>query len=113
VADTASAPLGVTDVPTGRRRSHNTGGDLFGRRGALGFLAPAAAVIAIFLIVPALWTLYLGLTDRNLFGAAARRPEFVGVENYRDALDDPKFWKSLRTTLIYVLGSALIGQAVL
>lgn len=113
MADTASAPLGVTDVPAGRRRIRNSGGDLFGKRGALGFLGPAAIVIAIFLIVPALWTLYLGLTNRNLFGAAARHPEFVGADNYRDALDDPKFWKSLRTTLSYVVGSALIGQAIL
>ena len=113
MADAATTPLGVTDVTPGRRRKRNSGGDLFGRGGALAFVAPAASVVAIFLVVPAVWTLYLGLTDRNLFGIAARDPQFVGLENYRDALNDERFWQSLRTTLWYVVGSALIGQAVL
>jgi multiple sugar transport system permease protein len=102
----------VTAEPPGRRR-RSSGGDLFGIRGALAFVTPATAVIVVFLVVPAIWTLYLGLTNRNLFGAAARDPEYVGLENYRDALEDDQFWKSLRTTLQYVFGSAIIGQAIL
>ena len=113
MADAATGSLGVADAQPGRRRRRNAGGDLFGKRGALSFVAPAGAVITVFLIVPAIWTLYLGLTDRNLFGIAATDPEFVGAENYRDALDDDRFWQSLQTTLRYVVGSALIGQAVL
>jgi multiple sugar transport system permease protein len=110
VADAAvvSAPEAVE----GRRRT-SSGGDLFGARGALGFIAPAAVVIAVFLVVPAVWTLYLGLTNRNLFGATARHPEFVGLQNYRDALQDDQFWRSLGTTVRYVIGSAIIGQAIL
>jgi multiple sugar transport system permease protein len=76
-------------------------------------IAPAAVVIGVFLVVPALWTLYLGLTDRRLTGIQAADPQFVGLENYRNALDDPNFWNSLRVTLVYVLGSAIVGQAVL
>jgi multiple sugar transport system permease protein len=103
----------VAVAPSSRRRSRNSGGDLFGQRGALAFVAPAAAVIAVFLVVPAVWTLYLGLTDRRLFGVQARHAEFVGLDNYRDALDDPKFWRSLQVTARYVFGSAIVGQAVL
>ena len=104
---------GVPELQSGRRRSRNSGGALFGKRGGLGFVAPAAALVAVFLVVPALWTLYLGLTNRTLFGARAIRPEFVGLDNYRDAIDDERFWRSLAITLRYVLGSAIIGQAVL
>lgn len=107
MADAAALP-----EPTGRRRA-SSGGDLFGKRGALAFIAPAAIVVAVFLVVPALWTLYLGLTDRRLIGRQAIDPQFVGLDNYREALDDDKFWKSLGTTLRYVLGSAVLGQAVL
>lgn len=107
------AEAAVVDAQTGRCRSRNSGGDLFGKRGALAFVAPAAALIAVFLLVPALWTLYLGLTDRRLFGRQAAHAEFVGLENYRDALDDPKFWDSLKVTAQYVFGSAIVGQAVL
>jgi multiple sugar transport system permease protein len=103
----------LAQAPSGRRRSRNSGGDLFGKKGAVGFVAPAAVLIAVFLVVPAVWTLYLGLTDRRLFGVQARNAEFIGLDNYRDALDDPKFWNSLKVTARYVLGSAIIGQAVL
>ena len=32
-------------------------------RGAVAFLTPALLLIGVFLIFPALWTLYLGITD--------------------------------------------------
>jgi multiple sugar transport system permease protein len=102
----------VAASPAGRRRK-SSGGDLFGARGAFAFVAPATVVIAIFLVVPALWTLYLGLTNRKITGPFAVNPEFVGLENYRDALSDEQFWSALGTTLWYVLGSAIIGQAIL
>lgn len=109
----ADAAALTAEVPAPGRRRRSSGGDLFGARGAAGFVAPATALIVVFLVVPAVWTLYLGLTDRNLFGAAAKSPQFVGLENFRDALDDDQFWRSLGVTLRYVVGSAIIGQAVL
>ena len=110
---TEAAIVAAPEPSTGRRRSKNSGGDLFGARGAFAFVGPAAIVIGIFLVVPAVWTLYLGLTNRTLTGVTAIHPEFVGLENYRDALSDEQFWRSVRTTLLYVVGSAIIGQAVL
>lgn len=104
---TASAPNG----PKGRRRRGNSGGDLFGVRGALGFIAPAVAVVAIFMVIPAVWTLYLGFTDRRLTGVQAINPQFVGLENFREALNDERFFRSLQTTAKYVFGSAIVGQA--
>lgn len=104
---------GTLTEPTARRRSTRAGGELFGKGGALAFVAPAAVVIAVFLIVPALWTLYLGLTDRRLTGREAIDPQFVGLDNYRAAVDNDRFWRSLGTTLWYVFGSAIVGQAVL
>jgi len=104
-ATTAVEPAGA------RRRSRNSGGDLFGGRGALAFVLPALVVIVVFLVIPAVWTLYLGFTDRRLTGVEAIDPQWVGLENFRDALDDERFYRSLRTTAVYVLGSAIIGQA--
>ncbi len=71
------------------------------------------AVVAVFLIVPAVWTLYLGFTDRTLTGVRAIDPQWIGLENYRDALEDDRFWNSFKTTVRYVLFSAVIGQAAL
>ena len=84
-----------------------------GRARAVGFVAPALGLIAVFLVFPALWTLYIGLTNFRLTGTAARTPEFVGLDNYRTALTDPTFWHSLWVTLLFVLGSAVLGQNVL
>jgi multiple sugar transport system permease protein len=86
---------------------------VLGRQAATAFVAPALLLIAAFLVFPALWTLYLGLTDYRLTGAAAANPQVVGVDNYTQALQDPQFRGSLWVTLLFVLGSAVIGQTCL
>ncbi len=84
-----------------------------GRPRAAAFVAPALLLIAVFLVFPALWTLYLGLTDYRLTGIAAARPQFVGLENYTNALGDDRFLSSLGATLLFVFGSAIVGQSVM
>jgi multiple sugar transport system permease protein len=84
-----------------------------GRVRASAFVAPGLALVAIFLVFPALWTLYLGLTNYRLTGIAAARPKFVGLDNYATALGDQEFLNALWLTLLYVLGSAVIGQTIL
>ncbi len=77
----------------------------------MGFVFPALVLIGVFLIFPALWTIYLGLTDFRLTGLAAADPQIVGVDNYTAALGDERFHTSLWLTVQFVLGSAIIGQA--
>ena len=84
-----------------------------GRARAAGFLVPSMALILLFLVVPAAWTIYLGVTNYRLTGLAAASPEFVGLDNYIRALTDERFRNSLMLTLQFVLGSAVIGQACL
>lgn len=84
-----------------------------GRSRAVAFVAPAFVLIGIFLVFPALWTLYIGVTNYRLTGVEAKAPDFVGLDNYRTALSDPAFYHSLWLTLIYVLGSAVVGQNLL
>ncbi|MCO5974437.1 carbohydrate ABC transporter permease [Actinoallomurus soli] len=67
----------------------------------------------MFLILPALWTLYLGLTDYRLTGAAAAHPRIVGVDDYRQALGDKDVRDALGRTLLFVFGSAIVGQNLL
>jgi multiple sugar transport system permease protein len=83
---------------------------MLGRRGGVAFIAPALGLIGVFLIFPALWTLYLGITNLRLTGLAAAEPRVVGLANARRALGDPLFTNSLEVTLLFVLGSAVIGQ---
>jgi len=84
-----------------------------GRTRALAFITPGFLLIAAFLVFPALWTIYLGVTDFRLTGAAAADPKVVGLANYTEALGDPAFRNSLVLTLIFVFGSAVIGQSVM
>ena len=82
-----------------------------GRARAAGFVVPGLVLIVLFLVVPALWTIYLGVTNYRLTGLAAADPQVVGLDNYTTALGDERFRSSLWLTLQFVLGSALIGQA--
>ncbi|MFC9975193.1 carbohydrate ABC transporter permease [Spirillospora sp. NPDC127200] len=84
-----------------------------GRGRAAAFVAPALVLVAVFLVFPALWTLYLGTTDYRLTGVAASRPQFVGADNYTAVLGDEGFHRSLWLTAQFVLGSAVLGQTVL
>lgn len=89
------------------------GANVLGRGGAMAFIAPAMGLIGLFLVLPALWTFYLALTNMRLTGLAAAEPQFVGIENFVRAVSEPEFLNSLYVTLMFVLGSAVIGQALL
>jgi multiple sugar transport system permease protein len=84
-----------------------------GRTRAVAFVTPAFLLIAAFLVFPAAWTIWLGMTDFRLTGAAAAEPQFVGLDNYRAALTDPAFRNSLWLTVVFVFGSAIVGQSIL
>lgn len=83
-----------------------------GRRRAAVLVAPALLLVTAFLVVPAVWTVWLGTTDYRLTGVQAADPQFVGLDNFRAALVDPDFRNSLWLTLLFVLGSAIIGQTL-
>lgn len=106
---TATRPAGAH--PRHRRRADDVAGLGAGRASA--FVAPALLVIALFLLFPALWTVYLGLTNYRLTGLAAANTTFTGTANYQDALSDPTFWRSLKLTVIFVALSGVLGQTLL
>ena len=115
MAPTASPPEAsqARDVQVAAATSRGGDTAALGATGAISFVTPAMIVIAVFLVFPAVWTLYLGLTDYRLTGLAAAEPRMVGASNYATALADPTFYDALRVTLLFVLGSAVLGQAVL
>lgn len=83
---------------------------VLGKRTATAFVMPALLLVAVFMMFPAVWTLYLGLTNFRLTGTAAREPQFVGFDNFAQALSDPLFVSSLWVTLVFVVGSGIVGQ---
>lgn len=65
---------------------------------ALAFMAPALVGLAVFVLYPALRGIYLSFTEYNIF----RDPEFIGLDNYAKAVNDPFVWNALWVTLQYV-----------
>lgn len=112
VEPTAQPPSGA---PKPARSGFRTRADVAGLgvlRGGM-FVLPAMATIGVFLMFPAIWTIYIGVTNYRLTGEQARNPEMVGLGNYTKAFSDELFGNSLLLTLIFVMGSAVFGQNLL
>ncbi|MHA6625824.1 ABC transporter permease subunit [Pseudonocardia sichuanensis] len=67
-----------------------------GRWMAWAFLAPAVALMAVFLVYPAVYSVV-----RSLFDAPGTR--FVGLDNYRTAFTDDRTLVAMRNSAIWVL----------
>ncbi|WP_229680015.1 carbohydrate ABC transporter permease [Saccharopolyspora thermophila] len=76
-------------------------------------MAPALLLLGLFVAGPILWSIYVSFTNAALSGAAATDPEFVGLENYRRLFTDPALWHSAWLTVVFTVGSAVLGQNLL
>jgi len=79
----------------------------------LAGLTPAAFLLALFFVGPALWALASSFTNRALVGLDAANPRFVGLDNYVRLFSDPDFGRVILNSVVFVIGSAIIGQFVL
>src|SRR6516162_1352103 len=72
-------------------------------------LLPAAALLALFTHYPAVATAWHSFfsTPRG-----ARRPAYVGVDNYAQLVDDPIFWQALSNNLWYAAGTIPLSIAL-
>ncbi|MGN9911754.1 carbohydrate ABC transporter permease [Phytohabitans sp. LJ34] len=70
-------------------------------RAAYVFLLPWFIGMAVFTVGPILASLYLSFTDYTLLSP----PEWLGLDNYKQMLDDPRLHKSLVVTFEYVFVS--------
>ncbi|HEY7597925.1 MAG TPA: sugar ABC transporter permease [Actinophytocola sp.] len=107
-----SAPPAAGEAARSRRAPGNRDSAGLGVAPAIGFLAPGLLLIGLFLIFPALWTIYIGLTNYTLTGATSVAPAFVGLGNFAEALNDALFGNALWLTLVYTIGSAVLGQNI-
>ena len=80
---------------TGERRQQRAG---------WAFLAPALALIGVFFFVPVLAGFVMSFTDFDIYAIGSPDSiRFMGLENYRQVLADPEFWRALRNTLYFVV----------
>ena len=73
------------------------------------FIAPSFLIFTVFLIIPVFASLYWSFTEYNIL----QPPKFVGFQNYADILfHDPRFWKAMTNTVIFVVGTVPTSIAV-
>ena len=63
------------------------------------FASPWLLGTILFVFGPILASVLLSATNWNLLSS----PKWVGLENYRDMIEDRNFWQSIRVTLIYTV----------
>jgi multiple sugar transport system permease protein len=64
-------------------------------------MAPSMIVMTLLMVIPIGMAIYFGMTFMTYNNITT--PQFVGLRNYIEILQDPRFWQSFRFTVIYAL----------
>ncbi|TDE90063.1 sugar ABC transporter permease [Occultella glacieicola] len=102
----STAPAPVASRPRSDPRAASPKRTNTRRRGwrtlgwALLFLLPSAIPLTAFTLVPMISSAWVSLHDWNLISPM----EWVGLENYRELLADPRTWDVFANTATYILG---------
>jgi multiple sugar transport system permease protein len=81
------------------------------RLGRFAPLVPALLLLLVFFAGPLVWSVYTAFTNMALTGSST--VDFVGLDNFTRMAQDKSFLHSLELTLVFVVGSAVIGQNTL
>ncbi|WP_107498764.1 carbohydrate ABC transporter permease [Actinacidiphila yeochonensis] len=71
-------------------------------------MLPSLVLLLVFLAGPIGYCVYYAFTDMQLTGAVGTH--FVGFRNFTRAFGDSDFLNAVELTLLFVVGSAVIGQ---
>lgn len=69
------------------------------------FITPNFLIILFFTIIPVFFSLYMSLTDWNILST----PNFIGLENYRDILEDKLARETFFNTFYFTIVSVPIN----
>lgn len=92
--------MAVMQAPAPRIRVRELRRNWHRYRAGILFLLPAFILYAIFMIYPFFQSVYLSFTDWN---GARPVKNFVGLENFRQLLDDSLLWQALQNNIIWVV----------
>ena len=68
-------------------------------------LAPSLVVLGVFAFFPLLYAVYISLFD-------TRHGGFIGLGNYAQAWGEPEFWRSVKVTCYYALGTVPLSLTI-
>ena len=80
---------------------------------SLIMLAPGFALLALLFVAPVLYAFYIGFTNLALVGSRSHDYDFTGLDNVTRMLGDYVFTNGAWLTIVFVVGSAIVGQSVL
>ncbi|HEY3067397.1 MAG TPA: sugar ABC transporter permease [Methylomirabilota bacterium] len=77
------------------------------RRYLFGYtlLAPAVLYVLLLVGIPFVFSLYLAMSDASVGVPVAR---FVGLENFKTAVENATFYVALRNTIVFTLGAGIM-----
>lgn len=65
------------------------------------FASPSMIIMVLLMFIPLLMAIYLGMTRLNFMNVT--EPEFIGLANYINVLEDAQFWRSFQFTALYIV----------
>lgn len=78
------------------------------------FAGPSIFIMTLLMVIPLIMAIWLGMN--YLTYNTINDPQFVGLQNYIEVLQDPQFWQSFRFTGLYLLvvvpATILVGFTV-
>ncbi|MFB9948185.1 carbohydrate ABC transporter permease [Rhizobium puerariae] len=74
------------------------------------FILPPMIYLMVFMFWPLARQMYMSLTNTRIINP--NRGRFIGLGNFERLFDDPAFYLSLRTTLVYAVLAVIFGVAL-
>ncbi|MDF1605772.1 sugar ABC transporter permease [Nocardioides sp. YIM 152315] len=95
------APVAETSRSPRRGRRRSSPQQRSDTRAALLFISPWIIGFLVFTLWPVIYSAYLSFTDYDVINP----PTYVGLDNYREMLEDDKVRLALRNTFVFTLMS--------
>lgn len=65
------------------------------------FAAPSIVIMILLMAIPLVMAIWLGMQFMTFQNITS--PQFIGLRNYTEVLNDPRFWQSFRFTLLFTV----------
>jgi raffinose/stachyose/melibiose transport system permease protein len=68
------------------------------------YLVPGLALLAVIIVIPLIWNIYLTFTDYR----GIRPPEWIGLENWIELAGDSVFWTSFGNSVAMIVAMVVV-----